>query len=66
MSFDSQNLIVLALVALAGCYLARSLWRTIAQKKSGCGGCGSCPNNATAIQPQVIGIQPLAGRAKDP
>jgi len=59
MIFAWQNLIVLAIVAIAACYLARVMWRSIALKKSGCGGCGTCPSNTAAKEPHLVGIQPL-------
>jgi bacterioferritin-associated ferredoxin len=43
MSFDVQLGIVLAIVALAVVAVVRSLWKTFAGKKVGCGsGCGKC------------------------
>jgi hypothetical protein len=38
-----QNLIVLALVAAAGVYLARLVWQSLARRKAAaCGGCSGC------------------------
>jgi hypothetical protein len=57
MSFelDWQNLIALAIVAIAGLYLARQAWITFARKKSGaCGSCASCPASATASEPSIV------------
>ncbi|MGE3804760.1 MAG: FeoB-associated Cys-rich membrane protein [Gemmataceae bacterium] len=43
MSFDSQMLIVLLLIAVAALYIVRSTWRTARGKSQGCckKGCGS-------------------------
>jgi hypothetical protein len=62
MSFelDWQNLIALAIVAIAGLCLARQAWITFARKKSGaCGSCASCPASAPANDQQVIQLKPL-------
>jgi hypothetical protein len=55
LSIDWQNLVVLALVAAAGSYLARQAWATIVRKKSGaCGSCGNCASNATVSEKQLV------------
>jgi hypothetical protein len=64
MTIDWQNLVVLAFLAAAGSYLARQVWATIARKKAGaCGGCGSCPANATADSQQVVQLGSLTESA---
>jgi hypothetical protein len=59
---DWQNLIVLAAVALAGVYLARVAWRSVARRASACGHCAACPESTTDTEPTVIGIEQLAGK----
>ena len=55
LGIDWQNLAVLALVAIAGSYLARQAWATIARKKSGaCSSCGSCASNASVSEKQLV------------
>jgi hypothetical protein len=66
MSFDWQNLIVLAAIGAAVTYLGRMMWQTFARKSSACGGCSSCPS-ADANRPEaVVGIEQLAASVKSP
>jgi len=39
---DWQNWVAGPIVAVAVLYLIRTMRRAIAQRKSGCGGCGTC------------------------
>lgn len=43
MTLDWQNIVALALVAVAAAFVFRSMWKAVRGKKSGgCGSCGSC------------------------
>jgi hypothetical protein len=43
MTFDWQNLVVLAIVAAAAMYIARVGWTSlVARKTTACGGCRNC------------------------
>jgi hypothetical protein len=58
MTFDSQNIVALAIVALAVGYVGRGLWRMVRAmngKSSGgsCGGCGSCSANSAKQQIEI-------------
>jgi hypothetical protein len=47
-----QQAATIAMITLAAAYIVRSLWRTLAGKKVGCGaGCGKC----AAPAPEPIG-----------
>jgi len=65
MTLDWQTLATLALVLLAGGYLGRRAWRTIARRTSGgCGACGSCPSKAGAADSkQLIPLETLSKTA---
>jgi hypothetical protein len=58
-----QNLAVLLVVAVAGGYLARAAWQTLARKKAAaCGGCGTCSNPAS--EPKIVTLDTLSQSAK--
>ena len=52
MTFDLQELAALAIVAAAGAYLARNVWRQFAGRRPGspCSGCGGCASGAANQQ----------------
>lgn len=58
---NTQLIIVLILVSLAGLYILRSMWRTwFASAKSGCSsGCGGNCNSAKTPKESVKGRIPL-------
>jgi hypothetical protein len=66
MSFDWQTGVVLVAVAAAGAYLAHLAWQSVARRKSGCGGCGTCPANQTADEPEMVPLAQLAETAEPP
>jgi len=57
-TFDLQNLIVLAVVAAAASYLLRSIRRSIVKRAAaGCGTCATCPSGRKAASdPMVVEI----------
>jgi hypothetical protein len=65
MFFDWQLLVALALVAAAGCYLARRAWRTWTAKRSGCGGSCGCTGNGSAKEStSLVSREELLSRLK--
>jgi len=62
-----ENLLTLGIVALAVSYLLRRAWTTFFGKQpGGCGACATCPSQAKANEPQVIGIDSLFDAASRP
>jgi hypothetical protein len=60
MTFEWQNLLVLALVVSAAGYLARRGWQTLARKNSSsCGGCGDCPQSGEPSPVQIVAVDSL-------
>lgn len=47
MSPTVETIVIALVVTLAVAYVARRAWLTLRAGKSGCGGCGTCPGNAT-------------------
>ncbi len=64
MTVDWQLLLVIPIVAVAVCYLARQTWRTWSGKKSGCRGCGC--KASPAAQGEVIPVEQLTVRGQQP
>ncbi len=63
-SFDWQNLAVLAIVLAAAGYLARTAWRSVARRKaSACGACGDCSRPGGGRQ--LVTIESLARSPSD-
>ena len=61
-SVTADQIVTLAIVALAVGYLLRRTWGVLASKRqSGCGACGSCPAQAagTSTEPQVLSVESL-------
>ena len=62
-SVTADQIVTLAIVALAVGYLLRRTWGVLASKRqSGCGACGSCPAQAAArehLSPQVLSVESL-------
>ncbi len=68
MSFDWQDLIVVAAIALAGFYLARVGWQTFARRRGACGGCANCPAEDEGPQRiadgrPMVDVEQLSGTA---
>jgi hypothetical protein len=60
MTVSGENLLVLAIVAVAVIYLARRTWGVLAGKRrGGCGTCASCPSERSDAGPQVISVESL-------
>lgn len=53
MSFTWQNSVVIAIVAAAGFFIFRKLWRAVLSSGSSCGACGSC----AAPKKEVVQIE---------
>ena len=65
MFFDWQLLVAWAVVAAAGCYLARRTWRTWAAKKGACGGgCGCTGNRPANGNTALVSREELLSRLK--
>jgi hypothetical protein len=61
-----QNLAALAIVALAGAYLLRQVWRTFAARPtSACGGCTGC-SASSALVPSRKKLDDFASRRSQP
>ena len=60
---DWQFSIALALIALSGTYIVRSIWRAVAGTgKSGCGsGCGKCAKPADGERAGMIPLEQVDG-----
>lgn len=48
---DWQLLTVIVAIGVAGAYLLRRAWRTVAGRKGGCGGCGGAPREEGTFVP---------------
>ena len=60
MTFNGENLLVLAIVAAAAGYLLRGAWITLtAKRRTGCGSCSTCPTQEAREEPQVISAESL-------
>ena len=56
---DGQMIAVIAIVAAAGLYMVRRVWRTWAGKKSGCASSCSCAVETAANKPALIPSEDL-------
>jgi hypothetical protein len=60
MQFSSDEIVTLAIVALAAGYLLRRAWGVVMSKRrGGCGTCASCPAQVAGTEPQVLSIDSL-------
>ena len=63
MTFDWQNVIALALVGTAVCYLGRLTWSIAAKSsRTACGGCSSCA--AKTSEPEVVTLGAMKSTEK--
>jgi attachment p12 family protein len=56
MTIDWQTAIAAILVFIAAVYLVRRGWRTIAQKRAGCGMCSNCPTDQNPAGKPLVPI----------
>jgi hypothetical protein len=60
MQFSIDEIVTLAIVALATGYLLRRAWGVVMTKRrGGCGSCASCPGQMAGAEPQVLSIDSL-------
>jgi hypothetical protein len=56
---SADELLTLAIVAVAAGYLARRAWGVFARKRSGgCGSCAGCSSDQTAVNPHSQAFNP--------
>ncbi|HEY4311474.1 MAG TPA: FeoB-associated Cys-rich membrane protein [Pirellulales bacterium] len=60
MQLSTDEIVTLAIVALAAGYLLRRAWGVVMSKRrGGCGTCASCPAQAAGAEPQVLSVDSL-------
>jgi hypothetical protein len=60
MNLTGENLLTLAIVAVAVAYLVHRAWSSFrGQSRGGCGACANCPSQTAQQEPQVLSVDSL-------
>jgi hypothetical protein len=60
-----QDIVAILIVLAAAAFLARRVWQSVANRRSGaCGACSNCPSNDAAKTQSLVSISPIISHAK--